>query len=162
MEIKKQPKLLFKGVDFVNVNVTITNPPDKENFPNLDLTLTPKVFYPKDKPNEFSIVFEVKVTAKDIFEIFLVCFGYFVLDEPVRNETAKPFINTNAPAIMFPFIRSFVSTLTANLGNSFSPVILSPHFFAGEIEEYFHSEESEENENNSQDDDPIKAVRNTK
>ena len=145
MEVKHQTLLNFSGVDFVNVNVHIQNPIPHDQNPTADLGLIPKVFYPKERPNEFIIIFDIKLVCKTYFNISIVAFGFFALPEykgtDIREE--KDFININAPAIMFPYVRSFISTLTGNLGTNFKTMIIPPHFFKGDLEE--HKELTEEN-----------------
>jgi preprotein translocase subunit SecB len=50
----------------------------------------------------------------------------------------KVFVDINAPAIMFPYVRAFITTLTTNLGNVTSPLIIPTQFFKGELEEVQH------------------------
>jgi preprotein translocase subunit SecB len=135
MEVKVQPILTFKGIDIANVVVNMISPFDHAVQPPFDLAIIPKVFYPVDRPNDFTIIIELKVSSKDYFNISIVGFGGFVLNKPISEPDAKLFINVNAPAIMFPYVRAFLSTLTANLGNGFPPILLPPHFFQGELEE---------------------------
>lgn len=134
MDVKVQPILKFQGIDIVNVNVNLLNPFNHEEQPPIDLTIVPKVFYPDDSPNEFTIIVDLKVGSKDFFNISIVAFGRFTLNKLAIEPESKPFIDMNAPAIMFPYVRSFLSTLTANLGAGFPPIILPPHFFQGELE----------------------------
>jgi preprotein translocase subunit SecB len=136
MEIKKQSKLKFKGVDIVNVNFSINQQIDKSNQPELDLNMTPKIFYPTDRPDDFTIIFDVKIAAQEYFELSLIAFGMFEFGEEVTEDEKKKLANINTAAIMFPYIRAFVSTITANLGSSFIPIILPPHFFKGDLEEF--------------------------
>ncbi len=137
MEIGKQNKLNFNGVDFVNVNVNIENPIPKTGAPLVDFKINPKVFYPEDATNEFIIINDVRLSCKGFFAISVLAFGFFKMPELTGNiRDQKPFININAPAIMFPYIRSFISTLTANLGVNFAPIIIPPHFFQGDLEEH--------------------------
>lgn len=136
MDIKVQPILKFQGIDIVNVNVNLINSFNHSEKPPIDLTIIPKVFYPDDRPNEFTIIVDLKVASKDFFNITIVAYGGFTLNKPANEVDSKPFIDINAPAIMFPYVRSFLSTLTANLGTGFPPIILPPHLFQGELEEY--------------------------
>jgi preprotein translocase subunit SecB len=140
MEIKKQPKLQFKGVDIVNVNFSTSQQIDKANQPELDLQIVPKIFYPQDRPDDFTVIFDVKIIAQDYFELSLIAFGMFEFGEDAEEEERKKLANINTAAIMFPYIRAFVSTLTANLGASFIPIVLPPHFFKGELEEFVADE----------------------
>ena len=136
MDVKVQPILKFQGVDIVNVTVNLLNSFNHEEKPAIDLTIVPKVFYPEDRPNEFTIIVDLKVSAKEYFNIAVVAFGGFMLNKPANDPDSKPFIDINAPAIMFPYVRSFISTLTANLGEGFPPIILPPQLFQGELEEF--------------------------
>lgn len=136
MEVKVQPILKFQGIDIANVNVNMVNPFNHEAKPQIDVAIVPKIFYPEDRINDFTIIIDLKVGSKDYFNISIVAFGSFSLNKSVKEPDLKPFINSNAPAIMFPYVRSFLSTLTANLGTGFPPIILPPHFFQGEMEEF--------------------------
>lgn len=134
MEIKTQPILNFLGIDIANVNVSLQNPFNHDVKPSIDLSVIPKVFYPENRPNDFTIIIELNVSSKDYFNIDVVAFGNFTLNRPSIDNEVKPFIDVNAPAIMFPYVRSFLSTLTANLGAGFPPIILPPQIFQGELE----------------------------
>lgn len=139
MEVTQQTKLKFTGVDFVQVNLNLINRVEGE--PSLDSVITPKVFYPEEHPQQFTIIFDVKITAKDFFNIAVVAFGFFEFEETFADEQLrKNFVNTNAPAIMFPYVRSFITTLTSNLGSGIVPLVMPPHFFKGQLEEYKFTE----------------------
>lgn len=140
MEVGKQNKLNFSGVDIVNINVHVIHPLPKENPPPIDFTIIPKVFYPADAPEEFVILNEVKLVGKEFFNISILAFGFFSmpgLEGNIRDQ--KGFININAPAIMFPYLRAFVATLTANMGVNFAQILIPPHFFKGDMEEHIES-----------------------
>ncbi len=146
MEVSKQPQLAFNGVDIVNVNVQVQDHAKRDASIPANLTVNPKVFFPADSPNEFVIIIEASISKKDSFIISLVAFGFFIMPGLIGNiRDQKPFININAPAIMFPYVRSFISTLTANLGPNFPPVLIPPHFFQGDLSEHVEPEKSEVN-----------------
>lgn len=134
MEVKIQPILKFLGIDIANVNVSLQNPFNHDEKPPIELSVIPKVFYPENRPDDFTIITELKVSSKDYFNIDIVAFGNFSLNRPSNDKEVKPFIDVNAPAIMFPYVRAFLSTLTANLGAGFPPIILPPQIFQGELE----------------------------
>lgn len=135
MEVTQQTKLKFTGVDFVQVNLNLLN--RVEGDPEIESSVIPKVFYPENAPQQFTIIFDVKVTSKNFFNIAIVAFGFFEFEEGALNdEQKKAFVNTNAPAIVFPYVRSFMTTLTANLGSGIVPLVMPPHFFKGQLEEY--------------------------
>lgn len=56
----------------------------------------------------------------------------------IKEETK--IVNSNSPAIMFPYVRAFISTLTTNLGNVTGPLLIPTQFFRGELEEVVESE----------------------
>jgi preprotein translocase subunit SecB len=136
MEVKEQSILNFRGVNIVNVNLSIMKAFAINEQPPIDLSIIPKIFYPDDNPNDFTIILDLKIAGKDYFNISVIAFGNFNLNKPTSDPESKGFINVNAPAIMFPYVRAFLSTLTSNLGNNFLPIILPPHFFQGDLEVY--------------------------
>jgi preprotein translocase subunit SecB len=144
MEIENQIKLRFHGVDIIKVDFT-SSQPIRDNKPELDIAVDAKVFYPKEIPTMFNIWMDVHILAKEFFNITLLALGTFTVnidssDDPILKNR---FVNINAPAIMFPYIRSFVTTFTASLGNVTGAVIIPTKFFKGELEEIIVENPSE-------------------
>lgn len=133
MKVEDQPKLHFTGVDIVNLNFH-TEKPLEQNV-KLDLDVQPKVFYPEEDNTVFKIIIELKLGAEKYFSLNLVAIGTFKYDKELDGDLKKQIVNVNAPAIVFPYIRSFISTLTSNLGNVTGSIILPTQFFDGELEE---------------------------
>ncbi len=133
MEVGKQTKLTFHGVDILNVNFNAIAP--KQGELNIDIICVPKVFYPQDNKNFFRIVMDIELKDEKVFDLAIRAVGNFEIDSELNEELRKIFVNTNAPAIMFPYIRSFITTLSANLGNVVGTLIIPTQFFKGEIEE---------------------------
>lgn len=131
--IGKQENLRFDGVKFYSVRFDILGNP-KENS-EIDLDLTPKVIY--NTPTQFNIIFDVKLSVEEVFALELRAVGYFEMSEELlENENIKEqLIHTNAPAIVFPYLRSFVSMFTSNLG-TIPTLTLPTHFFKGKLEEF--------------------------
>jgi preprotein translocase subunit SecB len=48
--------------------------------------------------------------------------GYFEFDKGLDEEMKDAFFNTNAPAILFPYIRAYISTLSTLSG--IKPIVL--------------------------------------
>jgi preprotein translocase subunit SecB len=140
MEINTQPNLKFHGVDFINIQLLSSKGYDGES--EIELSISPKVFYPEDKPNEFKIFMEVKMKCEEFFDLTVGGIGSFEFDDEFDDETLKrTIVNSNSPAIMFPYVRAFISTLTTNLGNVTGPLIIPTQFFRGELEEVSESED---------------------
>lgn len=78
--------------------------------------------FAEDNDNIFLIGFKVIVDNTE-FKINLEMAFVFELDEPINEKFKKSdFVKINAPAIAFPYVRSYISNLTLQSG--FSPVIL--------------------------------------
>ena len=134
MEVSNQIQLKFHGVDFpiINLNSDIPFYHDGEN--SITIEITPKVFYPREQIEFFKIIQENKISSDKHFSLFILAVGTFELKADLDENIKKSFVNINAPAIMFPYIRAFISTLTANLGNIIGPLIIPTQFFIGELE----------------------------
>ena len=48
--------------------------------------------------------------------------GYFEIDEGLSEDMKEGFFNANAPAILFPYIRAYISTLSTLSG--IKPIVL--------------------------------------
>lgn len=129
----KQENLRFDGVKFYSVHFDILGKP-KENV-DINLDITPKVLFHSD--TKFDIIYDVDLTIPDVFKLNLRSVGYFELSQEIlENPNIKEqLINTNAPAIVFPYIRSFISMFTANLG-TIPSLTIPTQFFKGKLEEF--------------------------
>jgi len=129
----KQDNLRFDGVKFYSVHFDILGKP-KENA-DISLDINPKILYHSD--TKFDIIYDVDLTIPDVFKLNLRSVGYFELSQEIlENPNIKEqLVNTNAPAIVFPYIRSFISMFTANLG-TIPSLTIPTHFFKGKLEEF--------------------------
>jgi len=134
MNISDQPKLLFHGIEIVRTNYYSEKKYHKDIETPIDLSVNPKVFYPKDNVKDFSIIMEVNIRVEKYFNLEVAAVGYFELNGEITPEIKLNFINTNAPAIMFPYLRSFISTFTSNIGINSGTLIIPPQFFSGNLE----------------------------
>lgn len=72
---------------------------------------------------EFTVRFKITVASIQGYVLDLVYVSEFITDEPITDKfTASPFPIVNAPAIAYPYLRSFVSLLILNSG--FDPIVL--------------------------------------
>jgi preprotein translocase subunit SecB len=145
MEISEQRKLMFQGVEIPSVNFESKSRAVKSEY-SVNVKIEPKIFFPKDDTNSFFIFMLVFVSTENLFDLSLQAIGRFKFDgEPLESEERKKLINANSTAIMFPYVRSFITTFTANLGIFQHPIILPAQFFSGNMEEIVF-----ENETNQQ------------
>lgn len=131
MEISNQPKLSFNGVDIISVEFKAKAPRGKEMKVNVECN--PIILLNKKKKDIFSIIMDVKVDNEAYFELSLRAIGKFRLTSDITEDVKSNLLTVNAPAIMFPYIRSFITTFTANLGNVVGTLIIPPQFFSGEM-----------------------------
>ncbi|MCR9193043.1 MAG: protein-export chaperone SecB [Gammaproteobacteria bacterium] len=133
MEVNEQVQLKFLGVDFPHVNFSSQKPYIDGGEIHIDLE--PKVFYPEEDEKIFRIIMDMTLMSESFFKLRIVAIGTFELSKAIHGEIKHSFVNVNAPAIMFPYLRSFISTLTSNLGNIIGTLNIPPQFFKGELEE---------------------------
>lgn len=97
------------------------NSDDDSGEDNCDLSFS--VGYDNDNEKEFAIFFFVQLRSQANLKIELEYSSYFETSEQINDEfKASHFPKINAPAIAFPFLRSFIATLTVNAG--YTPVML--------------------------------------
>ena len=78
--------------------------------------------FPEDNNREFGIGFIVNIKDED-FKIVLEMLFIFQVDQMIDESFKQSdFVKINAPAIAFPYVRSFISNLTLQAG--FEPIIL--------------------------------------
>lgn len=133
MENTEQTKINFHGVDIVNVQFVSNKQMNKDT--KIDVVSNAKVYYPKDSPKSFKILMDVELESEGFFNLKLVAIGHFELEQEIKSELKNVFVNVNAPAIMFPYLRAFISTFTSNVGNSIQTLLIPVQFFQGDLEE---------------------------
>lgn len=68
---------------------------------------------------------ELKTSIKDKNEninIEVNAYGYFEFDDNIQEQERNIFFHTSAPAILFPYIRAYITSLTSLSG--IDPIIL--------------------------------------
>ena len=133
MDVKKQPKLKFNGLDIINVSFNLSKP-----FPGnkeINVEMDSSVYYPPESPSDFRIIIKVNVSSESYFNIDVTAVAYFTIDRRLKQNIQNHLINLNSPAIVFPYIRAYISTLTANSGKAVNAVIIPTQLFKGELTE---------------------------
>ena len=128
--VESQKKLSFYGVDVVQ---TTFNSSKKFNFETeikfgIDVKL---ITAPIEK--DFSLLMKIDLDVENFFSFSITAIGNFELNGATDDADRSAFINVNAPAIMFPYLRSIITTMTANFGGNIIPtIIIPPQFFKNE------------------------------
>lgn len=94
---------------------------------NIELGFSPKGVVLSDK-KIFILSLETSINDKDIFKVDLEAEAQFEYDDAF-GESLEKFLTTNAPALLFPYIRAYISNITALSG--IPPVVLPTINMAG-------------------------------
>ncbi len=80
--------------------------------------------YSEEDENSFVVAFSLSISSEEEdFVLELEYLGFFSTDEPISEDFKEShFPSMNAPAIAYPFLRSFINTVTVN--SNLNPVIL--------------------------------------
>lgn len=95
---------------------------DKNNIPK-DLKVEMKREGNKVSETEYNFSIAVKIEDKERgFELSVGCSSVFEFDNTLTEEELRRYTSVNAPAILFPYVRAYISTLTSLSG--ISPIVL--------------------------------------
>jgi len=114
------PKSKFQLRNYLieDAHIKITNP---EIGDDMETSFNPSGSFDEEK-KQFHLVIEAEVNDKDKnFLVKLRIHGVF-LYETTDMQKLKTFIGLNAPAILFPYLRAYVSNITALSG--MQPIIM--------------------------------------
>lgn len=107
------------------------------NIPNeaeLNITFNPKgIFYTKDFRYELEFDVIVKCKETDTNVITVSCLSSFTFNGPISIDEIPDYFYPNSIAIIFPYIRAFVSTIS--LQANIQPVLLPTINLIGLTEE---------------------------
>ena len=135
MKVEQQNNLKFLGVDILHVNMSIQQSCEGDELAEIKINSNPTYSFSPGDDSTFFIVNEISINLKNYFSIELTALGTFQLPEKISAPIINDYIQVNAPAIMFPYIRSFISTLTVNSGKMMPTLTITPMLFRGIIEE---------------------------
>lgn len=108
----------FRHYSFLRAELNLKNLPENATF---SLDFAPKGVY--DEENgffELTMLFKAKVRNRNV--VLVECNSVYEFKDHIRLEEIPSYFYPNSIAILFPYIRSFVSTLT--LQANVQPIIL--------------------------------------
>lgn len=110
---------------FVNYRITesaIQIDPEREPNDELEVNFEQTIGV-HETENRMRLLLNTSITDKDsVLSIAVKAEGFFEFDSELEEEMKDDFFNTNAPAILFPYIRAYISTLSTLSG--LKPIIL--------------------------------------
>nr|WP_320021717.1 protein-export chaperone SecB [uncultured Draconibacterium sp.] len=104
----------FKFRDFVFAESSIRLNPDTKAT-SIDIKINPSGLV-NEKEKTFEIALNINLTSDDGLDVKVKMIGNFEFKEVVKLEYLNNYFFVNAPAIIFPYLRSYVSALTALSG----------------------------------------------
>ena len=143
-DVQANTGLQFHGVEIVKVQFDADHRYDSSIPINFDFK--PQVFFPNDEKNVFIIIMEAGLTANNFFTLAVTATGRFEFQGEITEETRKQFAHINAAAIMFPYVRAFITNFTASLGTVTGAITIPVQFFQGTLEEFTPPEAVQLNE----------------
>jgi len=73
--------------------------------------------------NIFRVIIEFQLrSSDDLFKCNIKSIGNFKFEQSISKEQIPDYFYSNAPAILFPYIRAYINTLTGLYG--YNPVVL--------------------------------------
>ena len=117
---EKIAKFRFKGYKIVESYIA-TNP-EKEASQNLNVEFEQTVGVNEEGQN---MRLEMTADIKDDNNVLIIKIksqGFFEFDSDLKPEERDIFFRTSAPAILFPYVRAYITTLSSLSG--IKPVIL--------------------------------------
>ena len=129
--MKRQPKISLKEI-FVQ-NLSFKRKHSNEPTLETEVSISPYVNFDDEQEQVYMVMFDGKF-ENSLFDLslqFVAVFGTSeIIDESFKESI---FVKSSSPAIAFPYLRSFISTLTLNAG--LPPFILPAYNFTKEKEE---------------------------
>lgn len=113
-------KFRFSGYQILKSNIDIKDPDNIND--NLDIKFK-KSSGINEVDNKYKLDIDVIIEDEDknLF-VEVICNGFFEFDKNITDKEKDIFFNTSAPAILFPYLRAYISTLTTLSG--MKPIIL--------------------------------------
>jgi len=119
MDKTKEPGIIFENIYFTNILY------DQKDFNygnelNIELILNTKATFTNDNKQ---LTMEIDCSVFREIDLKLKCSALFRVDENAENMDITDFAKTNAPAIVFPYIREAISSI---IGRTMLPPLYLP------------------------------------
>jgi len=119
-----QNKIKFERFYVESLDYKCENIVDDDINEELEIGLKVSSAFSDKDLNSYLVKMDIELTSKNkVFSLNCKTIGYFrttdLIDDNFKNSA---FVKVNSPAILFPFIRSYIHTVTVNSG--IPPVLL--------------------------------------
>lgn len=123
-------------IDFIvsSVHMDIKNPSDPELMKSIEVEVGVSTGFNKEDFTHYTVNFDVSINNKiESIKLSVKAMGLFETNSEMDEEfKTSGLVQINSPAIAFPFVRSFINTLTTNAG--MQPIILPAFNFSSKAE----------------------------
>ena len=131
--MEKQNKIHLKGTLVKSINFEYKKDITEEDQLDTSVKIRKEPIFKEGIDNEYVIFFNGSF-ENEIFDLKIEFVAIFGTSEAIDDSFKKStFVKINSPAIAFPYLRSFISTLTLNAG--LPPLILPAYNFTKENED---------------------------
>lgn len=126
-------QIKFNDIQFTELDYKVETF-DKDITHELETSLSIVSMFSDDKKS-FAIAFNITLQSKSQkFKLKLKSIAHFSTQNDIDDEFKNSlFVDANAPAIAFPYVRTFISNLTLNSG--YDPIVLPSFNFLQLAEE---------------------------
>lgn len=130
MKPEVQSKITLDKFLVESLNYHCDNFKKVNNSDEMDIELGVASSFSDDNLKSYLIKITVKIKMKNNdFKLDCVAVGQFSTSEKIDDEFKDShFVKINSPAILFPFVRSYINTITTNSG--LTPIILPAFNFS--------------------------------
>lgn len=119
----------FRLLHFIvtKVQMSVDNKIEENQPDNLKISIGTGLGFSDKEPKVFSVGYEVDIdSVEGNLKVHIEATALFESKDEITDEAKQsPLLKANAPAIGFPFVRSFINTLTTNAG---LPSLILPTF----------------------------------
>lgn len=113
-------KFRFKDYKIVDASIHIS--PDGITSNKMSVEMKPQSCA-SDLDLNYKLQLDIKISnSENQFSVFVSIIGLFEFDSDLEPKAKENFFKINAPSILFPYVRAYISTLTSLSG--MVPVIL--------------------------------------
>lgn len=118
-------QIKFEQIQFTELEYKVASyEKNVTNHEETETSLTLGKMFSDENKKKFAIIFDFLLKNKsEDFLLKLKAIAHFSCQEDIDEKFKEsPFFNINAPAIAFPYVRTFISNLTLNSG--YNPIVL--------------------------------------
>jgi preprotein translocase subunit SecB len=122
--IDVQNAIRLVKVQFPNFGITSSDFMNDSLTDEVDMNIEFGIMFSETDTNTFVVEFKAKLSNKEEnFSARFTMIALFEAQNEIDDDFKKSkFVRINAPAIAFPFLRSFITTVSVNAG--FKPIII--------------------------------------